>query len=334
MPDFHLRPYFAADAPAVVDLVNADAVMSLGVRRAVVDGAGNVRLTRYVPVSSERQVALDRTGAVAGYAWLADRDQSIVFETGCAVHPSFAGQGVGEMLLAWAEQRAMARSQRAPAGVKTVLQANLFPAETVSIDLFQEAGFKVVREWLHLAVELTQAPPAPLPPPGVRLRPMDLDTDWDDVGPAMDEAFAGHWGAIELPAIDDTPAEDSSEEDIPEDESYSNSPGFCFLAVAPDGVAGGVLCNARLVEREDSGRVGSLFVRPRFQRQGVGRALMLSALGAFWRHGLRRVILDTDAASFSSSMRLYGGLGMSVYRREFLVEKPIRDGREVRRLTM
>jgi mycothiol synthase len=92
------------------------------------------------------------------------------------------------------------------------------------------------------------------------------------------------------------------------------------------------LCNAKLVERDDTGRVGSMFVRPPYRRQGIGRALMLSAFQAFWQRGVRRVILDTDTHSFTAAPRFYAHLGMRPYRWEFLYEKEVRPGKEVRRL--
>jgi GNAT superfamily N-acetyltransferase len=213
-----------------------------------------------------------------------------------------------------------------------VLQSNLFAAESAAIQLFTEAGFSQVREWLHLVVELTAPPPPPVLPEGLLIRPMDLENDWDVVGPTMDAAFANHWGAIALPAPESA-AEPEEEAELPTDDSYSNAPGYCFIALDGATVAGGVLCNAKLVERTDTGRVGSLFVHPAYQRQGIGRALMHTAFGAFWQTGVRRLILDTDAESFSATPKFYASLGMNLYRREWLYEKTIRPGREVRCLT-
>jgi GNAT superfamily N-acetyltransferase len=185
---------------------------------------------------------------------------------------------------------------------------------------------------------MDQAPLVPTLPRNLRLRELDLDSDWDIVGPAMEEAYADHWGAIpagsfELPGQQDVEESESSSAETPEDTSYSNSPGYCFLVLDGETVAGGILCNVKLVERADTGRVGSLFVRPRYRRQGIARALMLAAFGAFWRNGLRRVITDTDARSFTDAPKLYTNVGMKPYRREFTYEKEIRPGREVRLLS-
>jgi GNAT superfamily N-acetyltransferase len=286
-------------------------------------------------LTSERVVAVDETGDVVGYAYVAPGEHNITHETGGAVHPRDWGQGVGSQLVAWAEGCANRRAQFAPPGVKTVLQANLFETEQPALQLFSDAGFYKARTWVHLAVTLDEPPPPPLAPAGMYMRALNLENDWDIVGPAMDEAFADHWGAIPLSIAAAPPpqAEDvSPAEAPPEDESYSNAPGFCFIALDGATVAGGVLCNAKLVERNDTGRAGSLFVRPRYHRQGLGRALMLAAFQAFWQSGLHRIVTDTDAASLTSATKLYEGLGMRPYRREFLYENEIQPGTEVRRL--
>lgn len=333
---FSLRSYIRSDADAVVQVVNTAAAQTIGVPQAVVDRVGNVRLARYVPETSEKVVALSPQNDVVGYAYLANVEQHIVFEVGGAVRPDCWGKGVGTMLLDWAEQHASQQSIRAPAGVKTVLQANIYENQHEAIELFTQRSYVSVREWLHLVIELDTPPVMPSLPDGLQLREMDLDNDWDIVGPAMDEAFADHWGAISLPEAE-TMASDEAQQataDILQDESYSNAPGFCFIVLDKHVVAGGILCNNKLVESHNSGRVGSLFVRPGYRRKGVGHALMLAAFNNFWNHGIRRIITDTDSESFSETPIFYTRLGLNTYRREFLFEKVIRSGREVRRLSV
>lgn len=226
-------------------------------------------------MTSAKVVATTAQDEVIGYAYLADREQHIVYEVGGAVHPAYWGQGISGRLIDWAKQQARLLSTHAPAAVKTVLQANLHTAEREAIQLFTRRGSTKVREWLHLVIELQTPPQLPCLPTGWLLRPMDLDNDWELVGPAMDEAFADHWGAIALSLPVTEMEEPAIDADVAEDESYSNAPGFGFVLLDNDRAVGGVLCNARLVERDDTGRVGSLFVRPTYRRQGVGRAFML-----------------------------------------------------------
>jgi GNAT superfamily N-acetyltransferase len=87
----------------------------------------------------------------------------------------------------------------------------------------------------------------------------------------------------------------------------------------------------------DAGAVVALVnahARLAYRRRGIGGALLLTAFQAFWRHGVRRIMLDTDAQSFTNAPLFYRALGMRQYRREWLYEKELQPGREVRRLTV
>lgn len=338
MENYILRAYGASDAQAVADVINKSAIRTVGFKRAVVDSIGNLWAYRFVPFSSERMVAIDKDTVVVGYAYFRSGDGHIVGETGASVHPDHWDKGIGTALLAWAEERAMEDSAEAPQGIRTVLQTICYEAERDVIQLFEDRGFRKVREWRHFVVDMKEQPAVPTLARHLTLREMDLDSDWDIVGPCMDEAFATHWGAIPPGSYEIVQKEDSQEnesgeeEEIAEDTSYSNTPGYCFIILDGDTVAGGVLCNAKLVERVDTGRIGSIFVGPHYRRQGLGRALLLTAFNAFWKNGVRRIILDTDSKSSSNTASLYQGVGMKPYRSEFVYEKEIRPGREVRLL--
>ena len=78
MPGTVLRPLSVADAPAVIDLVNAAAGQAE--RRAAMDASGRVRLYRYVPPGAENVVAVDGSGNLVGYACLAYREGLVVQE--------------------------------------------------------------------------------------------------------------------------------------------------------------------------------------------------------------------------------------------------------------
>ncbi|HJS17490.1 MAG TPA: GNAT family N-acetyltransferase [Anaerolineales bacterium] len=335
MTNYTLRPYLLSDAQAVVDVINASSMQTVGFPRAVVDSVGNIWSYRFVPFSSEKFVVVGGEDQIIGYAYFTSEDHHIAAETGASVHPNHWDRGIGSRLLEWAQVQARESSVKAPQGIRTVLQTSLYDAEQGAIKLFTDHGYSAIREWVHLVLEMEQPPVVPALAPNLTLREMDLEHDWDIVGPAMDEAYADHWGAIPLGSYEIMEQEDSDDDkstDTPEDSSYSNAPGYCFIVLDGDLVAGGILSNAKLVERQDSGRVGSLFVRPRYRRQGIARTLMLGAFDAFWRNGFRRVITDSDAKSFTDAPKLYQGLGMKPYRSEFTYEKEIRPGREVRLL--
>lgn len=325
-----IREYKRSDADEVVSMLNMERENPC----AVVDSVGNIRLIRYVPISSSKVVAEDAAGKIVGYAYLADKEKSFVFETGGGVHPDHQESGVGSILLKWAQDKASALNQMGPNWIRSVLQVNIFEPDPEMFRLFENEGFSRTREWAHYEIQLKMVSALDLIE-GIKIRPFNLDDDWDLAGPVMDAAFMDHWGAYSLPSVESTDTFEKDEfggEENVEDDSYSNADGYCFIAFAEDDVAGGILCNAKLVEFKNTGRVGSVFVNPKYRRLGVGRSLMLSAFNAFWRSGVRRVILDTDSKSFSDSAKFYTSLGMDIYRREFLYEKEIRSGKEIRRL--
>ena len=332
MTSYTLRNYSSLDSPRVVDMLNANRITP----RAVVDGAGNIRLIRYVPFSSSKVVIEDEQKNIVGYAYVADKENNFVLETGGGVHPDHWNAGVGSMLIQWAEEETLKLSANAPKGVRCVLQVNIFESDNETIQLFEDADFTKVREWAHYEIQLNGEHPLSS---DVRIRSFDLDNDddWDLVGPVQDAAFMDHWGAYSLPPVENPEPEQASDdnnEDEPViDSSYSNAQGYCFLAFIDDEVAGGILCNAKLVEFPNTGRVGSVFTNSKFRRKGVGKNLMLSAFNAFYQNGMQRVILDTDSQSFTDSSKFYTSLGMQIYRREFLYEKEIRAGEEIRRLS-
>ena len=338
MSTFELRPFTSSDVPAVVDILNAASMRTVGFPRAVVDAVGNIWSHRFVPFTSEKVVAINDRNELIGYAYFTSSDKNIVAETGGAVHPDYWRQGVGAALLGWAEARAAEASHHAPEGLRTVLQTSPYDSETEVISFLRQHGYAPVREWVHLAIDLKEPPAVSALPHHLTLREMDLDNDWELVGPAMDEAFTDHWGNIAVEFLEseqvEKPADEEESADMPRDESFSNAPGYCFIVLDGSVVAGGILCNAKLVERNDTGRVGSIFVRPAYRKRGIARALMLTAFDAFWKNGFRRVITDTDANSFTDSTRLYKGVGMKPYRSEFTFEKEIRPGKEARRLTV
>jgi ribosomal protein S18 acetylase RimI-like enzyme len=210
-----------------------------------------------------------------------------------------------------------------------VLQAQIFEADKSAIELLTANGFALVRQWLHLEMNLTQPPPAPVWPEGFVPRLLERARDWNAVFVALEEAFADHWGVVP-PQTTSPPEAEEDEDDDDEIDLYSNTRGLCFAAMHGQEVVGSALCNARTVEWADTGKLGSLSVRRPFRWRGLARALTLTALGQFYQRGIRRVITDTDNQNFTGSYNLYFSLGMRPYRYENVYEKELRAGREWR----
>ncbi len=231
-PHYSLRSYNSADARAVVDVVNADADATMGLRRALVDGAGNVRLRATYRRPARRSWLSIQRAEVAGYVYLADRESTLSTRSAARCILTTGGKA-SAVLWGWAEQRATVPDPAPrPASRPCCKPTSSLPSRARR--LFTRCGYTQAREWLHLQIDLAAPPAQATRSDGLTLRPIDLDDDWDILGPAMDDAFADHWGAVTLPESDTPDDTEAAGEDLLEDESYSNAAGLRFMLPGPE----------------------------------------------------------------------------------------------------
>lgn len=311
----------------------------VGTCRALIDADGDLRTAHYISGAAEQRVVVASDGRLAAHIYHISRPPHIVIEFGFTLHPDRWGTSLGDTLLEGLMDNADRLVQLAPGNARVVMQATVLADDDVARALLAGHGFQVAREWVHFELELDQAPVVEVPD-GVTIRQMDPRADWPAVGAAMDEAFSDHWGELG-PQLRTLLEEDEADEDgeksetgdeEPEDDPYSNSLGLCFVAEMGGKVIGSCLCNARTIEWPDSGKLGSLSVRRAHRRSGVGHVLTAVALAEFHRRGIRRIITDTDNASFTGANRLYPRFGFRPYRYELVYEKELRPGQEWRAL--
>jgi GNAT superfamily N-acetyltransferase len=206
-----IRPAQSEDREAIAAVVNAHSLDVLGTRRALIDHKGALRLARYVPPGAERVVAVAADGQVIGFQYLASQPPYLIHELGGAVHPAYRGQGVGTRLLDWAERRARELLPQAPPAANVVLQSQVFADDRHAQALLVHASYRRAREWIHLAIEMAEPPPAPVWPAGMAVRLMEQSRDWPAVGAALEEAFADHWGQVQPTALTASQAEDAAD---------------------------------------------------------------------------------------------------------------------------
>lgn len=337
--EFELVPILPDDIPRVADLFNAHSLAIAGTRRALIDKYGELRTARYISPAAEQWILRANDNRIAGHVFVLCRPPYVVVEFGVTVHPDFHAAGWGRALLDHVEASALKMTHGFPIGARVVLQTTVLEHDTTMQALLAGAGYVREREWVHFELTVSDRPIIELPD-GVTIRVMNPCVDWPAVGAVMDAAFADHWGEmgaqartlIELDEMANEP-EDASEEEM-EDDPYSNSLGLCFVAEAGEEVIGSCLCNERTIEWPDSGKLGSLSVRRNYRRLGVGQALTATALAEFHRRGVRRVITDTDNASFTGANRLYPRFGFRPYRYEYVFERELRPGIEWRAMTL
>jgi mycothiol synthase len=249
--------------------------------------------------------------AVVGYATVQD-DGEGTFEADGYVHPDRFGQGIGSMLVGLTERRA-AEMLESVALPRVVLQNTVLHADTAARVLLEGRGYRPVRHFLRMQIDMADAPPSPVWPEGVEVSAFRPDADTAAVHACVHEAFAHEW------SFRAEPLDDWRRRKL-EDPRFDPS----LWAVARDG---GDVCGVALstAGQFEMGFVNSLAVRPAWRRRGLGLALLRQAFTSFWERGERRVGLGVDTANPTDAVRLYERAGMRAVWQADVHEKVLQD---------
>jgi mycothiol synthase len=249
----------------------------------------------------DMRVAVLPSGDLAGYADVGDQAELHTrFWIDLRVRTGHANDAVGGALLDAIEARA-----RAVAASGAVVRGIVPERDTATRALYESRGYRLVRHFFRMQVELA-APPPPIWPAGIAVRTFRPHTDERRVYDAHTEAFADHWEYVPDPY-----------------EEWEHwllragpfDPELWFLAEDGDELAGLSLCRPSGAGDPELGWLSVLAVRRPWRRRGLGLALLLHTFGEYYRRGFRRVGLGVDAANTTGAVRLYERAGMSVVRR-------------------
>jgi mycothiol synthase len=245
--------------------------------------------------------------AVVGYAGLFEHG-ALVF-----VDPGHEGLGVGSRLREWAEAQAVER--RRSHHRQVIAHGN-----AGGHALLADAGYRHIRSVIQMTKSLDAVAPAPPPPGGITLAPLDLDGDGHALHLADTASFAGN-----------ADYEPSSFESFEREHLRSPylDPEISRVARRGDAVAGFTLCRRN---PEGSGYVDLLAVDPSERGRGLGASLLLTAFEGFARAGLHQAWLDV-ASDNPRGLRLYHRVGMSERLLVDVYEKPVSFKRRAARKT-
>ena len=239
---------------------------------------------------------------LAGYAVLEERGGG-GFQSDGYVHPELLGRGVGGMLVDLAEARAVER------GASSIHNATL-GQDAAALRLLGERGYRLIRHFFRMAVELADEAPEPEWPADIRVEPF-REEDALAFHEAIEDAWQDHWDHHPRPF-------EQFRERLLEGPRYD--PSLWTVAWAGDEIAGGTICEA---DWYDMGWVRSLSVRRPWRRHGLGMALLLNAFREFHGRGQRQVGLGVDAESPTGATRLYERAGMAVVEKHAIFEKQL-----------
>jgi mycothiol synthase len=227
-------------------------------------------------------------GALAGYGALYTNQGT--FADGY-VHPAFWGRGVGTRLVELGE--AEARRRGAPA-----LQIPVLGNDDGAHTLLERRGYRPVRRYYRMEIELDAEPPDPRWPDELRVLPY-ADAQADAFHAALDEAFAEEWGHEPERGVDWRAVR----------ERRSPDRSVWFAVEEGEEIAAAVVAEE---ERWGVGWIHAIGVRPAWRRRGLGEALLLHCFGELYRRGRPRVGLGVDAENPTGATRLYERAGMHV----------------------
>lgn len=254
---------------------------------------------------------IEDAGRIVGYATVQDDGEGTFFADGY-VHPDRFGRGVGSTLVGLTETRAEERLE-ALALARVVIQNTVLHVDRAARDLLEGRGYRPVRHFLRMQIDMSEPPPAPAWPAGVVVAPFRPEEDLAAVHACMHEAFAHEW-SFRQEAIDDWRKRKL------EDPRFDAS----LWAIAR---GGGEVCGVALstAGQFEMGFVNALAVRPAWRRRGLGLALLRQAFTWFWERGERRVGLGVDTENPTDARRLYERAGMRAVWQADVHEKVLRE---------
>jgi mycothiol synthase len=249
-------------------------------------------------------------GTLAGFGSLADvADDHAILWLRVTLHPVHGTVGMGERLLATAEERA--RERGIPG--RSLIHASCSSKDERVAGLYMRSGYRFVRHFFRMQIDLTEPPPEPVWPEGIDLRPLAPERDLEHVFAADEEAFEDHWGFVRIPF-----------------DTWKHwmtggrfDPSLWLLAYDGDELAGFSLNQPDEGGDPDLGWIGVLGVRRPWRRRGLALALLLQSFGEFRRRGRKRAGLGVDAENTTGAVRLYEKAGMVPVRRFDTYEKQL-----------
>jgi mycothiol synthase len=290
-----LRPLTAEDGEAMAKIVGDYDAFHAGAEDRP-SAKDMLDWWRRVDLGSTGVVDEDENGRLIGVGYLRSRGSFSIADY--YVHPDARGRGAASLLVDWGERRT------AEAGLGAV-RSGTTANDSEGKELLESRGYRYIRSFYRMAVDLVEAPPAPVWPAGfsVALEPGEAQVLYE----TLEEAFEDHWGH------EPRTFEQWMKQNAPLDER------LCYVVRTEDGTpAAAEVCDE---ERFGSALVAILGVRAQWRRQGLGEALLQQAFHDLYARGRRRVSLGVDAENTTGATRLYERVGMTVVLRDDAYEK-------------
>ena len=308
---YTLRAARLEDAHAAADLINACEMVDLGAPNTSADALRRIwRSPDHAPDDSALVVAPDGR-LVAALNRFPEGAHLVEFD-GYTL-PEARGLGIGSALLDLVETEARQRARQTSPVPDVRLSTNVWSVNTSARTLVERRGFRLVRRWERMLIEMSEPPDPPTLPAGVTIRAFVPGEDDRRFAEAMEEAQADEWGHIPLTW------EQWRYYHI---ESIVNlDPTLYFVAEEGGEIIGGALCSWERQGEPEVGHVRYLAVRRPWRKRGVGMAIVRTIFATFYARGKRKVGLGVDADSPTHANALYHRAGMRAISTTCIYEK-------------
>jgi len=189
-----------------------------------------------------------------------------------------------------------------------LLHTFVLPEDAAARALFGARGFREVRRFYEMAIELTGPPPPSVVPDGLVL---DAFREDDAVAfhSATGDAFSENWDFRTMPFEEWWQMRRGHDAD-------ERGP-LWFVVRDGDELAATIRTEARSA----GGFIATLGVRRPWRGRGLARALLHRSFDEFWRRGLTRVTLGVDSENPTGATHLYESVGMKVESSMLTFEK-------------
>ena len=228
------------------------------------------------------------------------------------IHPDWRSGDVGRLLV----ER---RLEQASSFDEQVLDIPVRPAQQYKAVLLEGMGFRHVRTWWLMRIDLTQNLPWAETPPEFSLRTAVAGQDDEMLTALMNDTFSEHWGEGE-----------HSLEQIRHDLALPWFDPRLLAFAETEGQAVGYVWSWVDLEQGASPKgacahIGDLGVRAAYRRRGLGRALLMRALADLKARGMGAAELEVDGPN-ANAKHLYESVGFKEhvelrwYRKQFRSE--------------
>ncbi|MBI4928087.1 MAG: GNAT family N-acetyltransferase, partial [Anaerolineae bacterium] len=281
---FTVRPAQMADIQPAVELLNACSNAVTGENVESLDTLKSFWEMPGIDMHTDTLVIIDEQGNLAGYADVEDMAAPHVhLYCYAAVRPDLWGRGLGSTLADWMVQAAQPHISKAPQEARVTLTQMIPAQHDRAREILLSRGFKHIRSSYTMRIDMPEEP-APLPvPEGITIRPLDMETEFEQAVRCIRLAFRDHFGFVEEPF----------EESLKRWRHFVGSnphfdPSIWYVALDGAEIAGTAYCANFIVEDPEMSWVNSLGVRREWRGRGIANALLNTAFREFYRRGKRK----------------------------------------------